>query len=197
MREEYYEGILQIRNPKDEIVDYVYEDISHQDNTKAKITKIVEHKSSWDIYFSSQKYTQAIAKKLHNVFGGTISISSRVHTRDTKKNKDLKRIAVLYTVPDYCVNEVVEINSKAIKITGIHRMVTGVDLETGKKVAYEYKNIHPEVIKLFHSTVSRVYPSLQILDPETYQPINVTNKKSLKIGQKIKFVKLGNKTLLV
>ena len=197
MREEYYEGILQIMNPKDEIVDYVYKDIAKCDSKKINITKIVEHKLSWDIYFSSQKYTQLIAKKLHNIFGGTISISSRVHTRDTKKNKDLKRISVLYIVPDFAVNEVVEINSKAIKITGIHRMVTGNDIETGKKVAFEYKNIHPVILQQIHSTVSRVYPSLQVLDPETYQPVNVNNKQNLKMGQKIKFVRLKDKILLV
>jgi len=197
MREQYYEGILQIRNPKQEAIDYIHRDIAYNADQKVKITKMVEHKNGIDIYLTSQKYAQAIAKRLHNEFGGSITLSSRVHTRDTKKNKDLKRISILYVIPEFSKNDVVEIKSRAIKITGIHKMVTGIDIESGKRVAYEYKNIKPVILQQVRSTVSRIYPSLQVLDPETYQPVNVKNKKNLKVGQKIKLVKINNKILLV
>jgi NMD protein affecting ribosome stability and mRNA decay len=45
------------------------------------------------------------------------------------------------------------------------------------------------VLKPVKTTVSKLEPQIEVLDPDTYQSVPVENSKKLKLGEKVKVVK--------
>ena len=90
----YFEGILQLRETTDEIANWVRNKV--QKDAKAVITKEKPVTNGIDLYFNDQHYLQSLGKKLKLQFGGTLTISRRLHTVHKITSKLLYRVSVLY-----------------------------------------------------------------------------------------------------
>ena len=68
MHEDYYEGILQLRKPNEEVIEFIKNQVKKR--TNVLITKEKKVNNGIDFYITSQKYLQVIGKKLkkHYVF---------------------------------------------------------------------------------------------------------------------------------
>ncbi len=95
MANEYFEGILQIRNPDDEVLRFIKNQFKK--NPKEWIAKTVELKSGGiDYYVSSNKFLRELGRKLKKAFKGELKESKKFHSINRQTSKMVYRGTVLF-----------------------------------------------------------------------------------------------------
>lgn len=188
---QYFEGILQLRSSNEEVLSkahaYVMDDSI---NAKAKgvfINNVEDVKNGVDVYYSSQKYIKNLGSRLVKQFGGILKVTPTLFSHNKQTSKDLYRVTVAVHFPDFIIGDVIKVDKKIIKLTGLGKKASGIDLKTNKQEVFELKDY--EILKKYKTTVSRLAPDLEVLHPETYQSVEVWNsKKNLKLDQEVEVV---------
>ena len=90
----YYEGILQLRNPNEETINFIRNQFKN--TKKAWIAKEEKLKPGIDYYISSNSFIMALGKKLKKSFKGELKISRKLHTRSRSTGKNVYRVTVLF-----------------------------------------------------------------------------------------------------
>ena len=136
---DYYEGILQLRNPTKEVIKAAKNMIARDKSVfMAKQEKVV---NGIDLYISSQKFLQKLGKKLQKQFGGELKISRKLFTVKRITSKRVYRVTVLFRLPKFKIGDIIRARGKQIKVIGLKNKVLGIDTETGKKLTIDYKFI--------------------------------------------------------
>jgi nonsense-mediated mRNA decay protein 3 len=136
----YYEGILQLRNPTKEVIRAVRNMV--EGNDLIFTAKEARVKGGFDLFLSSQKIMQVIAKNLQKRFGGEIKISKKLYGIDRQTSKNIYRVTVLFRLPKFKVGDVVKAGNRLVKITKMGSKVFGIDTEKGKKLSFDYSKIN-------------------------------------------------------
>ena len=185
MNDDYFEGILQLRNPSREVEDYILNSVEKKKNVR--ISDIKRVRGGLDFYFSSNKHIFRLGGELQNRFGGILKTSAKLHTRNKQTSKEVHRVNVLFRIMDYKKGDVVKIDEEVIKIKSMTKNITGRRLSDDKKLMFSY-DAHIEVLKRFKTIVSKIKPDLEVLHPETFQSVPVINERKLSVGEKVKVV---------
>lgn len=135
----YFEGILQLRNPTKEAVRAVRSMVER--NKRAFIAKEERVVNGIDLYLSSQKFLQILGKMLQNKFGGELKISRKLFTVHRITSKRVYRVTVLFRLPKFKVGDIVKTRGRLIKVKSLGKKVFGIDIETGKKITVDYKHV--------------------------------------------------------
>ncbi|MCF7872054.1 hypothetical protein K9L97_03395 [Candidatus Woesearchaeota archaeon] len=200
---EYYEGILQIRNSTPEVKAYIQKYIS-KDPERYMINKIQEKENYLDIYFQKKKVIEHIALKIQRNYGGIMHTNAQLFSYNKQKSKDIYRINTLLTLPKFAKKDVIIHDNKPLQITGTKNIITATNLKTGKKYTFkptqqELDEINP--VKKYKTRVTKIYPQLEIMDPQTYQSIpikyNLDATIEFKPGQKITVIRFKNLYYLI
>src|SRR3989344_4891928 len=130
-RSNYYQGILQLRDVNEEILDFVHNQLKKRDNVA--VTKTIKFPNGVDLYITSQKYIRVLGKKLKDSFGGELKISSKLHTRN-KQGKDLYRVNVFFKPSKYRKGDLVSVRGDKVRLISIGKKIFARNLKTGKKV---------------------------------------------------------------
>jgi nonsense-mediated mRNA decay protein 3 len=93
---EYYEAILQLRNPSKEAIKFIENDVKKNKEKGVFITKKEDVKNGIDFYVTSQRYTQSLGKKLNKTFNGELKLSRKLFTTDKQRSKHVYRVNVLF-----------------------------------------------------------------------------------------------------
>lgn len=136
---EYFEGILQLRNPNGLVIDFVNNQVENKEGVF--ISKRVKVINGIDLYFSSQKFLQNLGRKLQKVFGGELKISRKLFTRKRLTSRLIYRANVLFRLPTTKKGDIVRLRGEDIRIVGMGRKVLGKYVETGKKVVIDYEDL--------------------------------------------------------
>ncbi len=193
MHKGYFEGILQLRNPNKEVVDYIKKEIKKKE--KVSISDIKKVRGGLDFYLTSNKYLLKLGEILQKQFGGILKTSSKLHTRSRQTSKEVHRVNVLFRAMDFKKNDVILINNQLIKIKSMGKKIQGINLEDNKKKIFEYSE-KIEVLKRHDTVVSKIKPKIEVIHPETFQSIETINKKTTVPGKKIKVVIEKNKVYI-
>lgn len=130
-RPDYYQGILQLRDVNNEIINFVHQQINKRGNVA--ITKTVKFSNGVDFYITSQKFITILGKKLKDSFGGELKVSSKLYTK-SRHGKELYRVNVLFKLAKYKKGDVVYVRGEKVRIINIGKKIFARDLKTGKKV---------------------------------------------------------------
>ena len=136
-RPNYYEGILQLRDINDEIINFVRNQIKKRGNVY--ITKTVKFSNGIDLYMSSQKFIRILGKKLKKSFGGELKISSTLHTR--RHGKDLYRVNLLFKLTKYKKGSIISVRDERLRIISMGRKIFARDLKTGRRVVVRQSDL--------------------------------------------------------
>ena len=191
----YFEGILQLRNPSQEAVDFIEKQVDKAVNVH--IAKTLEIKNGIDIYLSSNSFLMKLGKKLQKEFGGNIKVSSTLHTKSRQTSKELYRVTFLIELPVFKKGDVIAVKKETkkerkskqsetvIAVTSLDKKIHGISLRTGKKVAYGFEE-NIKTLDKHKVIVIKTHPDIEVMHPETYQNIKAVNKpkKTLKPGHK-------------
>ena len=94
MNPQYFEGILQLRNPNEEVLNFISNQFKR--NEKVWIAKQERLKTGIDLYISSNKFLLALGKKLKKSFKGELKTSRKLHTKNRLTSKNVYRVTVLF-----------------------------------------------------------------------------------------------------
>ncbi len=130
-RSNYYQGILQLRDVNDEVIEFAYNQLRKRDNVA--VTKTVKYQNGVDLYITSQKFIRILGKKLRESFGGELKISSKLHTRN-RQGRELYRVNVLFKFPKYKKGDIVDVRGDKVKLLRIGEKVFARDMKTGRKI---------------------------------------------------------------
>ncbi len=137
----YFEGTLQLRNPNQEVVDFVWAEVDKNIGKHVYIQKSVALKSGLDYYLTSNKFLKWLGKELQNKFGGELKMSAKLFTRDRQTGKEVHRLTVLFRMPEFCRGNEVEYKGEMYCVTGIGRKVFLKHMKTGKKIIVSQRDI--------------------------------------------------------
>ncbi|MFH1400443.1 MAG: NMD3-related protein [Nanoarchaeota archaeon] len=186
----YFQGILQLRCDNQDILLSVLDFIGNRlKDSKAFIAKIEEHKAGIDLYVSDNHYFLGLTKKLQNHFGGTITQSPQIFTRDKMTSKDVYRVNTLIRLPSCSVGDAIVKDGNVYVIIKHGKRIVARDLGSGKQAMLDYRDTMT-VLKKHITTASVVHPRLEAIHPATFQsePILNTHRKSYVQGQEITIV---------
>ncbi len=185
---DYFEGIMQLRRPTPEAINYIEK---HVQNTDVKITKTKEVRGGVDFYFTDQKYLAQFVHHLRKLFGGEVKTQSKLHTYDHKTSKKVFRLTALIRLPGFHEGDIIETSSRMIRVTKLGSMVQGFDIKRNKKTSIpcpkdnEYTILTPVKV-----VVSSVKPQITILDPEEFQEVRLLSQGAeLTPGQEVMVVR--------
>jgi 60S ribosomal export protein NMD3 len=212
----YYEAVIQIRADKrfpspeevqniDDLIIKALDKISRT-NRMAYVSERIELKEGVDYYIGSYK----VAKKLVNVIkefhGGLVRESPKLMGRD-RSGKNLYRIWVSLRLPYFQKGDIIRyegIIGQVLNIAG--RKILVKDLDSYKKISISWKDYEKintiarkEDIK--KTTITAKTPKyIQILHPETYQPIDLETDQGLNnivIGEEIAVIEIEEKIYII
>lgn len=189
--DQYFQGILQLRNPREKVVDFIFRWVKKYAKKGVNISKVVKVRGGFDYYMSSNKFLRTLSNKLYSEFGGVVSLNEKLFSYNRQTGKNVYRLNVLFKVPGFIKGDVIEFKDKLILVKSVSKKVSGKDIIVDKKVSFKYSD-DMKKIETYNTTVSRIKPTIEVLHPETYESVEVKNKKlpKLKLGEKVKVVML-------
>jgi len=104
---EYYQGILQLRNPHENVISFLETDLAKVAHKGIFVVKIADTKYGKDLYFTDKSYLRILANKLVNKFGGTVSLNEQLFSHNHQTSKDIFRLNALVTLPLFQVNDII------------------------------------------------------------------------------------------
>ena len=127
----YFEGILQLRNPTEEVTQFIKSEL--EKNPAIFISKTVKLRTGLDIYFSSKKFLQGLGRQLQQKFGGELKISAEHFSRDRQTSKDMFRVNVLYRYTGIKTGAIINYRGEELTILSAGKNIHAINKKTGKK----------------------------------------------------------------
>lgn len=143
---QYFEGILQLRDPTKEIIDFVRSEIRR--SGRAQIAKEKKLKNGIDMYISSQHYLQTLGRILKLKFGGIMEISCRIQTCSHLTSKELYRVSVLFIPLKFAKGDVVKIHDGSWRI-----LLIGNQIQLQNTISGEKKWLKTEIVQELQKVV--------------------------------------------
>ena len=91
---QYFEGILQLRNPNEEAISFIRNQFKKRKNVF--IAKEEKLKTGIDLYISSNRFILSLGKKLKESFKGELKTSRKLYGVDRQTGKLRYRVTVLF-----------------------------------------------------------------------------------------------------
>jgi len=88
-----------------------------------------------------QRFLRNVGAKLQNHFGGQLIISKKLHTKNRLTSKEVYRVNALFRLPSFKKGDILDYKGEKIKILAIHKKVMAKNINTGKKLSLNFKEI--------------------------------------------------------
>ena len=193
----YFEAIIQLRECNDESILLVRELAAKKSPEMISKEKLV--KGGVDFYIKSKTMLRSIAKALQEQFGGEVIFSRRLNGVSRETSKLIYRENLLIILPPFLKREIISFEKKAYLVCAVNKTkLTLMDLITGIKRSVDFrKNKIKKINETYKTTVSKVYPKLEVLHPVNYESILVQNPKKLSLGEKVNVALFDGKIYLI
>jgi len=127
----YFEGMLQLRDCKEEVYKYVKERMKEE---KVTIANSKEFANGVDHKVSSNPFLIKMSTELPKHFSGEVKITRKLYSRDHLTQKEIYRITVLFKQYPFKIGEIIDNRGDQVKVISISKSkVTVKDIKTGKK----------------------------------------------------------------
>ena len=199
----YFESVIQIRADKrfpssdelqtiDDIIRTKTGALSVK-NRMAYISDVSVIKEGVDYYVGSYKAARKLSSAIKDVMGGVVQESPRLVGRDKSRGKDLYRIWISIRLPNFKQGDFIKYEDHIGQVKGFDgRKIILKDLESSNIWSVMWKEYNrikviarSSDIKIT-SITSKTPKFIQILHPETYQPVDI------EINDKISDLEIGN-----
>ena len=170
------------------------------------VVSLEEEHGGVNIKTSNSRVARRIAEKIRAVFGGTLSGTAKLVTRDRQTGKRVYRGTLLLRIPEYCVDDTVSYCDRywvVKQVTGGKVVLSGLDEDrvvavpwaraAGIQLVKKSGDYHPAVVTLRTSNM------LQVYDMVTCENLDVEHGLWLDMqpGERTRIVRLDGKTLVV
>jgi len=138
-----YNGIIQLRNPTNEILAFVNDELKKATQKNVHCIKEEDVTNGKDYQMTDAQFTRNLGKNLQNKFGGELRVTARLVSRSRQTSKDLYRTTVLFRYPKFRKGDIVSYKGRDVKILNFSKKVYVIDLKSNKKEQVSYDNIKP------------------------------------------------------
>jgi len=213
----YYESVIQIRADKrvpgedeiqaiDEIVRNRTRKLSEK-NRMAYIAEVMTLKEGVDYYVGSYKAARSITNAIKDVFGGVVKESPKIAGRNKSTGKDLYRIWISLRLAAFKKGDFIGHGADIGRVSGFDgNKVFMKDLDSHKTSSVSWRDY--DKIELLageedvkKTTVTSKTPrTIQILHPETYEPVDIDLHEGisdLEIGVEVDVVEIKGKLYIL
>jgi nonsense-mediated mRNA decay protein 3 len=135
----YYEGILQLRNPKERVIRRIRELTEGKGGVWISEEKKV--RGGIDFYLSDQRFLQNLGRVLQKEFGGELKKSNRLYGTSRETSKLVYRVFILLRMPEFEKGQIIEYRGNKIRIVGFGKKIFARDIKTGKKMILNYRDL--------------------------------------------------------
>ncbi|MEM4263906.1 MAG: NMD3-related protein [Candidatus Woesearchaeota archaeon] len=136
---QYFEGILQLREPTEEVLDFIDKEFAR--NPDVWIAKEVRMPKGIDLYVSSQRFLRALGKKLNDHFFGILKFSRKIHTKHQLTSKSLYRVYVYFRPLKLKRGQTLTIEGEQFEVLSFERQVSLKNIRTGRKERMKVEEI--------------------------------------------------------
>jgi nonsense-mediated mRNA decay protein 3 len=133
---DYYEAIIQLRMPDQDIVTFVESELARG---KIPIVKVVEMKNGFDYYVADNSFSIGLGKHLQERFGGELNVTSSLFGR--RKGKELYRVTVLYRKAPFNKGDTVIYGGEEYIIKLMGKDIYLIGTKNKKKVHVRYRDM--------------------------------------------------------
>ncbi len=194
----YFEGILQLRNPDDDVVEFIRNKVKDVAGKGIFVADVKEVRGGVDFYITSKKYIQSLGREIVDNFGGHLSINPQLFSRNKETSRDIYRVNVLVKLPDFKKGEFVEIDSEAYKVIGVGKKITIKKLSDNTRKEADLSRIKVNVLKKKNTVVSKTRPNVEVIHPDNFQSVEAGNKvEGLKPGDLVEVVVADGRVYVV
>ena len=96
--DQYYQGILQLRPANKEILFFAVDEI--KSSGSCELSKLIETKTGYDLYLTSQRFLQALGIKIKKKFPqGTLKKSKSIYGKNRMTSREVYRVTVCFRLP--------------------------------------------------------------------------------------------------
>jgi NMD protein affecting ribosome stability and mRNA decay len=133
---EYYEGVLQLREIKQEVIDFAKKEIK---KSGVHVAKTLKTKNGTDIFLSDNDFTRSLGKRLQQKFGGQLLVTASLFGR--KSGKEIHRLTVLFRQAHFKKGNKVDFNGDEYLVKMINKDILLQNSLNGKKVHIKFNEI--------------------------------------------------------
>ncbi len=135
---QYFEGVLQLRNPNKEVIRFIKNQLHKANEFIAKEKKI---KDGYDYYISSQKFLRNLGKKIQQSFRGELKVNYRLYSRDRQTSKEIHRINVFFKVFKYNKGDIIDFRGDKLQIISVGKDIFCKNIKSGEKIHLNFDKI--------------------------------------------------------
>ena len=132
----YFEAILQLRDCKEEVINFVEEEIGME---RIYVAKTIKVRGGIDYYLGDNNFTKKLGKKLREKFGGNLKVTASLWGR--KEGKEVYRVTVLFREMEFKKGDVVIFKGEEYEIKLMGKDIMLKNVKAGKKVHVRYKEM--------------------------------------------------------
>lgn len=180
MHSQYFQGILQLRNPSKEVEEFI-------EKKYLQISKKMKVRNGYDYYMKSNKFSRKLARILQEQFGGIVKESPKLFSRNRQTQKAIYRLNVLFKLLNFRIHDIIVIDNNPVKVSNVWKKISGTNILNGKKGVFKLEDKEYKIIKPMNTQVIKIHPQIEILD-EDYQPVKVKNKKEVRLNEKVRVI---------
>src|SRR3990172_4816438 len=129
--QDYFEGILQIRDGSKELLAWVHNRIIA--DGRARVAKEKKVTNGIDLYLSDQHYLQNLGRKIKEKFTGILKVSKRLHTMNKMTSRHVYRITVLFKVLPFKRGDIITVHGEQVEIMTIGHRAQIKNVKSGQK----------------------------------------------------------------
>ncbi|VVB81945.1 NMD3 family protein [uncultured archaeon] len=133
--QDYFEGILQVRNGSKELLDWICDRIRTEG--RAKVSKAKKVTNGVDLYMTDQHYLQNLGRKIKEHQMGILKVSRRLHTQDKMTSKHIYRVTVLFKAIPFKRGDIITFHGEQVQILNIGTKAQIKDIKSGAKRVVE------------------------------------------------------------
>lgn len=183
----YFEGTLQIRNPRPEVISYIEKKI--QEDDEVLVTKATDVRGGIDFQVTNQQFLSIFVHELRKRFGGEVKIDAKLHTYDAQRSKKVYRLTALLRLPKFGRGDIIETGKRLMRVTRMGSTVHGFDLRRRKPTATPCPKEGTYILhEPIQTVVSSTRPNLTVIDPDDYQELPLAHQAPVEPGQKVKII---------
>lgn len=139
MHNDYFEGILQLRAPTEEVLAFIDSEMTK--HGKVRISKTKRVADGVDMYVTDQRFLQNLGRRLKDRFSGQLKVAPRLFSKDHMTSRNIYRVNVLFRMPAFSRGDSLIVNGRRVKVLSVKKMVQLQDLETGEKLAVPFEKV--------------------------------------------------------
>ena len=197
---QYFEGILQVRNAPDDVYAFIRKKLDIEKGKGALATNERRVQNGVDVYLTKQGFLKKIGVLLHKKFGGVLKTSVRIFTLDKQTSKDVYRLNVYFEPMPLKEGDAFFLDGSLMKLLRRGKQIVYFDFEKNASVSTKSgKLMGTAPVHTKTATVIKNKPCIEVLDPETYQPVPIANQRltTLALGRKVNVIQHKGKMWVI